>query len=132
MSILGSTKSGVYHEITHDVLVDALGLYYEYCGDYKYGMPNRFHYYSIDKDTIKKDRYIYRTKDEFEAKIDIEGYIFFFFIDNVKDAIILRDFIKNYDEIFSKFVKTFLTDPEDLNSFPPVKELFNHFKNRMI
>lgn len=132
MSVLSSTKSGIYQELTHEVLVDVLGLYYEYCGDSKYGVPNRFHYYSIDKETIKKDRYIYHTKELWEAKIDIEGFIFFFFIDNVNDAIILHNFIKNYDEIFSKFVKPFLTDPEELNSFPPVKELFNHFKNRMI
>jgi hypothetical protein len=132
MSILSSTKSGVYHELSHDVLVNNLGFYYEYSDDYRYGFPNRYHYYSIDKATIKKDRYIFRGKDLWEAKINIEGFIFFFFLDNVNDAIVLHNFIKNYDEIFSKWVKTFLTDPEELNSFPPVKELFNHFKNRMI
>lgn len=132
MSILSSTKSGVYHELSHDVLVNNLGFYYEYFDDYKYGVPNRFNYYSIDKATIKKDRYLYRTKNEFAAKINIEGYIFFFFLDNVNDAIILQNFIKNYDEIFSKFVKPFLTDEESINSFPPVKELFNHFNHRML
>lgn len=132
MSILSSTKSGVYNELSHEVLVNNLGFYYEYSDDYKYGAPNRYHYYSIDKATIKKDRYIFRSKDLWEAKINIEGYIFFFFLDNVNDAIILQNFIKNYDEIFSKFVKPFFTDEESINSFPPVKELFNHFKNRMI
>lgn len=132
MSILSSTKSGAYHELSHDVLVNVLGFYYEYSDDYKYGVPNRYHYYSTDKATIKKDRYLYRYEDKFTAKINIEGYIFFFFLDNVNDAKILHDFIKNYDEIFSKFVKPFFTDEETIKSFPHVKELFNHFNHRML
>ena len=48
MSILSSTKSGVYHELSHDVLVKNIGFYYEYSDDYKYGVPNRYHYYSIE------------------------------------------------------------------------------------
>jgi hypothetical protein len=132
MSILGSTKSGIYHELSHDVLVNGIGFYYEYSGDYKYGVPNRYHYYSTDEATIKKDRYIYRYNDKYTAKINIEGFIFFFFIDNVNDAIILHNFIKNYDEIFSKDVKSFLPDEESINSFPPVKELFIHFNKRML
>jgi hypothetical protein len=132
MSILGSTKSGIYHELSHDVLVNGIGFYYEYSDDYKYGVPNRYHYYSTDEATIKKDRYIYRYNDKYTAKINIEGYIFFFFLDNVNDAKILHNFIKNYDEIFSKFVKPFFTDEESINSFPPVKELFNHFNHRML
>lgn len=132
MSILGSTKSGIYHELSHDVLVNNLGFYYEYSDDYKYGAPNRYHYYSIDKATIKKDRYLYRSKNEFSAKINIEGYIFFFFLKDINDAIILQNFIKNYDEIFSKLVKPFFTDEESINSFPPVKELFKHFNHRMV
>ena len=132
MSILSSTKSGAHHELSHDVLVNVLGFYYEYSDDHKYGVPNRYHYYSADKATIKKDRYIYRHDDKFTAKINIEGYIFFFFLDNVNDAKILHNFIKNYDEIFSGFVKQFLADEEEIHGFPPVKELFNHFNHRML
>ena len=134
MSILSSTKSGVYHELSHDVLVNVLGFYYEYSDDCKYGVPNRYHYYSTDRATIKKDRYLYcsNSKDVFSAKINIEGYIFFFFLKNVNDAKILYNFIKNYDEIFSEYVKPFLSDEEDFHKFPPVKELFNHFNHRML
>ena len=131
MSILSSTNSGFYKELTHNVLVRRFKLVHQ-----KHVVFHRknqeYNYYSIDNDARMQGRFIYSTsKNEFYARIMILGYTFFFKLYTINDAKIIIDFCKNYHKIVEG-INWEIKDDKELEKIAEVKELFKHFEKRLI
>jgi hypothetical protein len=131
MSILSSTNSGLYKEITHNILIKCFNLV-----DKKVVVfPKNNHvynYYSIDEESRTQGRFIYSyntNKNEFYAKVTILGYAFFFDVYTGYDAKVIIDFCKNYYKIVEG-INCEIEDAKELEKIAEVKELFNYFRNQ--
>jgi hypothetical protein len=131
MSILSSTNSGLYKEITHNILIKCFNL----VGKKVVVFPKNNHvynYYSIDDESRTQGRFIYSyntNKNEFYAKITILGYTYFFNLYTVYDAKVIIDFCKNYYKIVDG-INWEIEDEKELYKIAEVKELFNYFRNQ--
>jgi hypothetical protein len=131
MSILSTTNSGLYKEITHNILIKCFNL----VGKKVVVFPKNNHvynYYSIDDESRTQGRFIYSyntNKNEFYAKITILGYTYFFNLYTVYDAKVIIDFCKNYYKIVDG-INWEIEDEKELYKIAEVKELFNYFRNQ--
>jgi hypothetical protein len=131
MSILSTTNSGLYKDITHNILIKCFNL----VGKKVVVFPKNNHvynYYSIDDESRTQGRFIYSyntNKNEFYAKITILGYTYFFNLYTVYDAKVIIDFCKNYYKIVDG-INWEIEDEKELYKIAEVKELFNYFRNQ--
>lgn len=131
MSILSSTNSGLYKDITHHILINGFNLVHK-----KHVVFNQkdqvYNYYSIDKESRTQGMFIYSyntNKNEFYARVTILGYVFFFDVYTGYDAKVIIDFCKNYYKIVEG-INCEIEDAKELEKIAEVKELFNYFRNQ--
>jgi hypothetical protein len=129
MSILSSTNSGLYKEITHNILIKGFNLVHKIQVVF-HGKNQEYNYYSIDDESRMNGRFIYSTnKKEFYARVMILGYTFFFNLYTIYDAKLIVDFCKNYYKIVEG-VDWPIEDDKELEKIVEVKELFDYFRNK--
>lgn len=131
MSILSTTNSGLYKEITHDILIKGFNLVHKQHVVFRQ-KDQVYNYYSIDDESRTQGRFIYSyttTKNRFFAKVTILGHTFFFDLYTVYDAKVIIDFCKNYYKIVEG-INWEIEDEKELYKIAEVKELFNYFRNQ--
>lgn len=132
MSILSTTNSGLYKEITHNILINGFNLVHKKHVVFR-GKNQEYNYYSIDEESRTQGRFIYSyntNKNEFYAKVTILGYTFFFDVYTGYDAKVIIDFCKNYYKIVDG-INWEIEDEKELEKIAEVRELFNYFRNQL-